>query len=170
MLAKTTLFIALLLTGAAFHTSQALAQSAAPAAPNAPVVAAYDERADAEKDIAAAQARAKAAGKPVLLIFGANWCGDCLALDKALKVPANAELVKSRFEVVKVDVGRFDRHLEIAARLGNPIKKGIPAAVVLTADGKAAYATHGGELANARKMSETGVGEFFKDLAARHPR
>ena len=153
MLAKTTLSIALLLAGASFHTAQA---QSAPA--QAPAAAAYDEQADAEKDIAAAQARAKAAGKPVLLIFGANWCGDCLALDKALKVPANAELVKSRFEVVKVDVGRFDRHLEIAARLGNPIKKGIPAAVVLTADGKAAYATHGGELANARKMSETGVG------------
>jgi thiol-disulfide isomerase/thioredoxin len=70
--------------------------------------------------------------RPVLIIFGANWCKDCRALDAALKAPANAELIGKEFVVVKVDVGNFDRHLDIAERYGNPIKKGIPAASVLS--------------------------------------
>jgi thioredoxin 1 len=31
-----------------------------------------------------ALAAARAAHRNVLLVFGANWCGDCRALDKAM--------------------------------------------------------------------------------------
>lgn len=124
--------------------------------------AAYDEKANAQADVQSAIAAAKAEHKPVLVFFGANWCGDCMALDKALTTDANAALMRE-FKVVKVDVGNFDRNLDVAKAFGNPIKKGIPAAVVVNAaDGRVLYATQGGELANARKMSDSGVHDFFK--------
>ncbi|HEX9433091.1 MAG TPA: thioredoxin family protein [Burkholderiales bacterium] len=122
----------------------------------------YDESADAKAAVKQALDAAQATQLPVLVIFGANWCPDCRALDQALQTGKNAELVKREFKVVKVDVGRFDRNLDLAQAYGNPIKKGIPAAVVLSPDNKVLYATRLGELADARHMSETGIYDFFK--------
>lgn len=125
----------------------------------------YDETADAKAAVARALAAAKAAGKPVLVVFGANWCEDCRALDKALKHPRNAAQMAREFEVVKVDVGNFDRNLDVALAYGNPIRKGIPAAVLLSPDNRVLYATRAGELADARRMSETGIHDFFEHVA-----
>ena len=122
----------------------------------------YDEAADAKADIKQALSAAKSSQVPVLVIFGANWCKDCRALDQALSTGRNAELVKREFRVVKVDVGNFNKNLDVAEAYGNPIKKGIPAAVVLSPDNKVLYATRLGELADARNMSETGIYDFFK--------
>ena len=121
----------------------------------------YDEAADAKADVKRTLTEAKASNMPVLVIFGANWCEDCRALDKALKTGKNAELVNREFKVVKVDVGRFDKNLDVAEAYGNPIKKGIPGAVVLSPDSKVLYITKLGELADARHMSETGIYDFF---------
>ena len=100
----------------------------------------------------------------MLVIFGANWCEDCRALDQALKTGRNATLMAKEFEVVKVDVGRFNRNLDVARMYGDPIKKGIPAAVVLSTDNRVLYATKAGELADARRMSETGIYDFFESV------
>jgi thioredoxin 1 len=124
----------------------------------------YDEAADAKADVKQALSAAKKSQMPVLVIFGANWCKDCRALDQALSTGRNAELVKREFKVVKVDVGNFNKNLDVAEAYGNPIKKGIPAAVVLSPDNKVLYATRLGELADARNMSETGIYDFFKGV------
>lgn len=126
----------------------------------------YDEAADAHQDLQRAFDAAAKAQRPVLIIFGANWCKDCRALDTALKTPANAELIGKEFVVVKVDVGNFDRHLDIAERYGNAIKKGIPAAAVVSPKQELLYTTRAGELADARGMSDTGVYDFFKGVVA----
>jgi|SRR5450432_594438 len=122
----------------------------------------YDESADAKVALQQALSSAKAGQRPVLVIFGANWCEDCLVLDQALKTGRNATLVSREFEVVKVDVGRFNRNLDVARAYGDPIKKGIPAALVLSPDNRVLYATKAGELADARRMSETGIFDFFE--------
>lgn len=126
----------------------------------------YNESADAKADVRAALASAQAAKKPVLVIFGANWCEDCRALDTSLKTAKNAELMARHFVVVKVDVGRFDRNLDISSVYGEPTKKGIPAAVVLSPDNEILYATRAGELSNARRMNDTGVYDFFQSAVA----
>ena len=125
----------------------------------------YNEAADTKAEVRQALVAASATNKPVLLIFGANWCADCRALDTALKTETNADLMTREFKVVKIDVGRFDRNLDIAAAYGNPIKQGIPAAVVLSADNRVLYATRADELADARRMSKEGIHEFFVEAA-----
>lgn len=121
----------------------------------------YDESADATVEVRQALVDAKGDHRAVLVVFGANWCEDCRALDQALHTGRNAELVAREFRVVKVDVGRFNKNLDIDKAYGNPIKKGIPAAVVLSPDDRVLYATKAGELSNARRMSDTGVYDFF---------
>ena len=61
-------------------------------------------------------------------------------------------LVAERYEVVKVDVGRFDKNLDFAKLYGEPIKKGIPSVVVVTPVNEVVYQTKAGELADARSM------------------
>ncbi len=125
----------------------------------------YDESADAKADVQHALVAAKSSHMPVLIVFGANWCEDCRALDHALKSGKSAALVAGSFIIVKVDVGNFDRNLDVVAAYGSPIKKGIPAAVVVSVDNKVLYATKAGELADARRMSETGIYEFFRRIS-----
>lgn len=92
----------------------------------------YDESADAKAEVQRALTAAKRSQVPVFVIFGANWCEDCRVLDRAIQSGKSAELLAREFKVVKVDIGNFDRNLDIVAAYGNPIKKGIPAAVILS--------------------------------------
>jgi protein disulfide-isomerase len=125
----------------------------------------YDETANAKADLQQALAAAKVDRKDLLLIFGANWCPDCRELDKALH-GSSQPLVAGRFEVVKIDVGNFNKNLDIVTQYGNPIKSGIPAVVVLTPDNTIVYSTRGGELSNARRMGETGIYDFLSQHVA----
>ncbi len=138
---------------------------AAHAAGPAPI---YNESADAKAEIRATLDEAAKAKLPVLVVFGANWCGDCRMLDAAFKGGASAPLIAKSYKVVKVDVGRFDHNVDIAEAYGVPLKKGIPAVAVLSPQGKVLYATTGGELADARKMGDQGVYEFFERVSKTH--
>jgi protein disulfide-isomerase len=126
----------------------------------------YDEAADAQADIQAALAQTQPSRLPVIVVFGANWCGDCKELDTAFKSGAAAPLIAKNFRVVKVNVGRFDRNVDLAEAYGVPLKKGIPAVVVLSGDGKALYATRSGELADARAMGDSGIYNFFAKVVS----
>src|SRR5271156_1011071 len=100
----------------------------------------YDEHADAGAQVQQALAQARADHRDVMLVFGANWCPDCRELDKALHGKSQA-LIDGKFIVVKVDVGHFDKNLELAESYGNPIKKGIPAAVLVSPGNQVLYST-----------------------------
>ncbi len=129
----------------------------------------YDEAADAKAQIQAALAQARQADLPVLVVFGANWCGDCQVLDMAFKTGASAPLIHAHFEVVKVNVGKFDRNVDIAKSYGLPLQNGIPAVVVLSPQGKVVYATRAGELADARNMGDTAIYDFFARVSGSKP-
>jgi protein disulfide-isomerase len=130
----------------------------------------YNEAADSRKDITQALSQAAQSGKSVIVVFGANWCADCKILDLAMKEGASAPLVAREFEVVKVDVGRFDRNVAIAETYGVPLKNGIPAVVILTAANKILYVTRAGELADARSMGENGIYDFLREVTRTVPR
>lgn len=99
----------------------------------------YDEKADAKADLAHALIQARTQGKQVLVVFGANWCPECRTLDKRMH-DESGTLGLDQFVIVKIDVGRFDRNIELAQSLGNPIRKGIPAAALLTPERHVVYA------------------------------
>ena len=67
---------------------------------------------------------------------------------------------------MKVNVGRFDVNVDIAEGYKVPLKKGIPAIAILASDGTVRYATRAGELADARKMGDAAIYDFFKKAAS----
>lgn len=125
----------------------------------------YDETADAKAELQTSLQEVQTSSKPILVVFGANWCGDCKVLDQAFKSGQSAALIQKNFKVVKVNVGRFDRNVDIAEGYGVPLKKGIPAVAILAPNGKPLYVTQSGELADARKMGDSGIYEFFAKIA-----
>ena len=133
-------------------------------AADAPV---YDESVDAQAQVSQALAKAKTDNKQLMIVFGANWCGDCKMLDGEFKKPAMKAMLDANYVVVKVDVNRFNKNLDVVKPYGDVIKKGILSIVIATPANQLVYATSGGELADARKMGEAGVAEFFKALAAK---
>lgn len=108
----------------------------------------YDTKANAKSQIAAALRKAKRDNKRVLLMFGGNWCGWCHKLhDVFQKESSIRRLLRYEFELVLVDVGRFDRHMDIAKAYGADLKKhGVPFLTVLRADGKALANQNTGDL------------------------
>ena len=127
----------------------------------------YNEAADARNEIRQALADAAQSGKSVIVVFGANWCGDCKVLDLAMKQGSSAAFVAREFRVVKVDVGRFDRNVAVAESYGVPLKNGIPAVVILSPANKVLYVTRAGELADARGMGESGIYDFLRKVTPR---
>jgi thioredoxin 1 len=122
----------------------------------------YNETADARLDIKQALTQPAAARIPVIIVFGANWCGDCKVLDSAMKSGGSASLLSHDFKIVKVNVGHFDKNLDVARAYGVPLQMGIPAVAIIATNNQVVYVTREGEIANARKMGDAGIYEFFK--------
>jgi protein disulfide-isomerase len=135
------------------------AQAASPTLP-------YDESADARVELNRALDQAHASGKKVLVVFGANWCPDCRALAGKMATGPLAAEVAAHYVVTKVDVGRFNKNLDLDKQMGDPIAKGIPAVAVLGPDGDVLQSTRAGELASAREMGDAEVMKVFEGLAA----
>lgn len=123
----------------------------------------YDEKADAKADIDAALARAAADNKRVLVVFGANWCGWCTLLSDLFKSDKGiAKTLLYEYEVVKVDIGKWNKHTDISTRYEADLKgKGVPYLTVLDAAGKVLTNQDTGSLEDGKKHDPAKVQAFL---------
>ncbi|THD64716.1 thioredoxin family protein [Phenylobacterium sp.] len=98
-----------------------------------PIPFPYDEAANANAAVAKAKARALTHHKLLLVDLGGNWCGDCRILTATLEQsPELKAFVDKHYETVLVDVGRFDKNLQIPAHWGITTRlEGVPALLVV---------------------------------------
>jgi thiol:disulfide interchange protein len=123
----------------------------------------YSETADPKAEIAAALKEAKSEHKRVIVDFGGDWCGDCQVLDIYFHQTPNAELLANNFVLVHVWIGEhIDANLDVPAKYGVPIHKGVPALAVLAPDGRVIYAQKTGEFDDMRHMEASSVTEFLE--------
>lgn len=127
----------------------------------------YDENADANVAVAEAFARARVSGKRVLIDLGGNWCGDCVVLANVMQLAEMKPFLAAHFEMVSVDVGRFDKNLQIPARFGITKRlAGVPALLIVEPDGKTLIdAGHVSALADARSMTPQGLADWLAQWA-----
>lgn len=127
----------------------------------------YDEKADADKVVAAAKAKAKAQGKLLIIDLGGNWCPDCRILYATVETPELKRFVDKHFVFVTVDVGRFDKNLQVPAHYGITQRlEGVPALLVV--DPKTDKLLDEGQvaaLADARHMSPQGLADWLAQWA-----
>jgi len=133
--------------------------AARPQAPPQKVL--YPENADAKKEIAEALHSASPPHKRVLVVFGANWCGDCHALDEAFHSAEIAPTLNQYFVVVHVDIGQGDKNLDLAQKYDIPLKRGIPAIAVLDSAGKLLFSQQHGEFEAARSLANADILAFL---------
>lgn len=122
----------------------------------------YPEAANAHEDIREAILKAAAEHKNVLLVFGGNWCIDCHLLDLYFHDPGNAALLAANYVLVNVNVGEYDRNLDLARKYGIPLSKGVPALVVLDGGGRVLYAQRDAEFENMRVKDASAVTAFLQ--------
>jgi hypothetical protein len=122
----------------------------------------YNPQADAKREIKEALEHAAREHKNVILVFGGNWCYDCHVLDLAFHHPEIEPRLKAHYVVVHVDIGEYNKNLDLAERYQVPLKKGVPALAVLAADGKLLYSQQAGEFEAARSLAPGDVMAFLK--------
>jgi thioredoxin 1 len=123
-----------------------------------------DESADAHAQVDAALAEAKKSGRTVLLDFGGNWCLDCRILAGVLLEPPVAEWMSSHFVVVKIDVGRRTKNMDISERFGVTVK-GVPTVLMIAPDGKLQNPDDPYGLSDARSLSSQAVVDLLAKMA-----
>jgi protein disulfide-isomerase len=127
----------------------------------------YDPTRKARADISAALAQARTDRKLVLLDFGADWCLDCVVLSSLLRDRKVAPYLNEHFHVVQIDVGEWNRNLDVSKEYGDPIKKGIPAVVVLSPLGSTVASTANGALSTARNANANDVIKLLQSWVAK---
>jgi thiol:disulfide interchange protein len=154
-------WMGLLLLGVVAVPAWLSAQSAANGA--TPFVAKhiYSETASPAKDIAAGLRQAKREHKRVILDFGGDWCSDCQVLDIYFHQAPNSGLLEKNYVLVHVWIGHMDKNIDVAAKYGVPINKGVPALAVLSPEGKVLYAQSTGQFADMRHMDPGSLTGFL---------
>ena len=125
----------------------------------------YDPAANAKAEVARAIREAGREHKRILLVFGANWCPDCHALDYRFHQEPIKALVESNFIVVHVDTGegegRYAKNIELADQYQIPLKKGIPAIAVLSESGRLLTSQTNGQFSSARRLDPQQIVDFL---------
>ena len=77
-----------------------------------PVARLWDETSESQvlEAISTAKQCAAAKGRRLLLEFVAPWCADCREMAMLDETPIVSETLRARFERVRVNVGKWDRH------------------------------------------------------------
>ncbi|NIJ28715.1 thiol-disulfide isomerase/thioredoxin [Sphingomonas insulae] len=167
-----------LLLAAALVAVPTLPLAAAPvAAPRVPIATLnqlpqplplpYDAAADARSAVAAAKARALKGHRKLLIDMGGNWCLDCRLLAGVMELPAMRGFMARHYEVVTVDIGRFDKNLDVPARYGIKGRlAGVPALLIV--DPKTDRVVNAGRetaLADARSLTPQGLADWLAQWA-----
>jgi thioredoxin 1 len=130
-----------------------------PAKPNTQLYRNPDE---APEEIAAALAAAAKDHKRVILVFGGNWCYDCHVLDATFRSKQIAPLVNGNYHVVHVNVGDYDKNLDLAKKYEIPLEKGVPSLAILDPDGKLVVSQKKGEFESTTRIGPEDVVQFLK--------
>jgi len=123
----------------------------------------YDANQDANAAVDAARARAKADHKLLVIDLGGNWCGDCRVLAGTLDLPEVKAFMDAHYELVSVDVGRFDRNGQIAEHYGVKGRlEGVPSLLIVDPQtDRLLDGGHTAALADARSMTPQALADWL---------
>ena len=129
----------------------------------------FDSAADAEMQITTALVKAKRENQRVLLMFGGNWCGWSHKLYHVFENDKQiAQLLHYEYQLVLVDIGRRDKHMDVALDYGTDLEaNGVPFLTVLDADGKVLTNQETGSLEEGDHHDPQKVAVFLKKWKAR---
>jgi thiol-disulfide isomerase/thioredoxin len=126
----------------------------------------YDPQADPYQLLVSSVEKAKNEDKLILVVFGSDWCPDCRSFNKKLGKNPLSKTIKSKFIVMHVDVGEWDKNIPFTEEFGKPIDGGIPSIAILGTDQSIYYVAEGGEFASARTSKVKSINGWFISVAS----
>ncbi len=97
----------------------------------------YNPKADANRQITDALAKAQKEGKHVFLQIGGNWCAWCVMMHKFYTSdPKIDSTLNANYVVAMINYSKENKNLDVLERLEYPQRFGFPVIVILDASGK----------------------------------
>ena len=103
--------------------------------------------------------------KQPILIFGGNWCPDCRILDGTLQLPTIKKFINKNYNIMHIDVGRYDKNMELISYFGIPKEKGVPRVLVFDKNKIVINKKSTKEWTTARDRRKQEVFDYFQGLA-----
>ena len=89
----------------------------------------------------------------------------CRILDGSLQVPSIKEFMSERFEIMHIDVGRYDKNMELMDYFGVAREKGVPRVIVFDKEMNILNSSSTKEWTTARERSLQDIFNYFQKLA-----
>tara|TARA_B100000963_G_scaffold122265_1_gene106646 strand:- start:3594 stop:4154 length:561 start_codon:yes stop_codon:yes gene_type:complete len=101
--------------------------------------------------------------KQPIIIFGANWCPDCRILSAALDLNTIKNYMNKNYEVLYIDIGRYDINMSTMEYFNIMPQQGIPRVVILNKDKEVLNLKNTGEWTTARSRTKQEIFNYFQE-------
>ena len=101
-------------------------------------------------------------GKQPVIIFGGNWCPDCRILEGTLAMPTIKKFIDQHYQIMHIDIGRYDRNMELMNHLNIEAKKGVPRVVILDLEKNIVNSSTSSEWTTARDRKQQEIYNYFQ--------
>ena len=102
--------------------------------------------------------------KQPIVIFGANWCPDARLLEAVLQLPSVKQFLDGACSILNVDVGDYERNIELFKFFDAGIETGIPRVFILDINGKALNIDSNDKMRTARQQSPQEIFDYFQEF------
>ena len=102
--------------------------------------------------------------KQPILIFGANWCPDCRIFSGTMNIPKIKSYIDKNFQILYIDVKRYEINMELMEEYGIPSAEGIPRVLVFDKNKNLLNNSNTTEWRTARDRSSQEIFNFFQDM------
>ena len=105
-----------------------------------------------------------AENKKPIIIFGANWCPDCRIFSGTIDIPKINEFVETYFNILYIDVKRYEINMNLIEYFDIPAEEGIPRVLVFDLNKKVINKSSTAEWRTARDRSSQDIFNFFQEM------
>ena len=102
--------------------------------------------------------------KQAVVIFGANWCPDCRIFSATMNIPKIKSYIDKNFEILYVDVKRYEINMELMEEYGIKPAEGIPRILVFDKNKNLLNSSRTTEWRTARDRTSQEIFNFFQDM------
>tara|TARA_A100001035_G_scaffold57948_1_gene42882 strand:- start:439 stop:942 length:504 start_codon:yes stop_codon:yes gene_type:complete len=102
--------------------------------------------------------------KQPIIIFGANWCPDCRIFSATMDIPKIKSYIDQNFEVLHVDVKRYEINMNLMEEFGIEPAEGIPRLLIFDKNRKLINSSNTTEWRTARDRTSQEIFNFFQDM------
>ena len=102
--------------------------------------------------------------KQPIIIFGANWCPDCRIFSGTINIPKIKSYIDNHFEIIYVDVQRYEINMSLMEEYGIPSQEGIPRVLVFNYEKELINNTTTAEWRTARDRTSQEIFDFFQKV------